>query len=135
MKYYIEFWKHCFDFKGKSSRVYFWYPMIINFCIMFFINLVVSFSPFVHDNIVLIIRATILPIIFLIPSLSLIVRRLRDEGLSIYIFYVFLLGYFLLYLIEKISSNVIFVMITFLFYIVVAVILSLPSKKKFDNLG
>ena len=68
--YYIDAFKHYFDFKGKTGRKAFWYFVLWNFII----SLVLSW---VSKDL-----ANIYSLIVLIPSLAIGVRRLHDIGKS-----------------------------------------------------
>lgn len=80
MKYYIEFWKRAFDFKGVASRPQYWYAVLINFVILLVLSLIFSGTTdegFGNDWI-----STIYSLIILIPSISITVRRLHDINKS-----------------------------------------------------
>ena len=80
MKYYVEFWKRAFDFKGVASRPQYWYAVLINFVILFVLSLIFAGTTdegFGSDWI-----STIYSLIILIPSLSITVRRLHDINKS-----------------------------------------------------
>ena len=80
MKYYIEFWKRAFDFKGVASRPQYWYAVLINFVILLVLSLIFAGTTdegFGNDWL-----STIYSLIILIPSISITVRRLHDINKS-----------------------------------------------------
>ena len=69
VNYYIDAFKKFFDFKGRANRPAFWWFVLANFLV----SLVLSFLGVVQ---------TIYMLVALIPSLAILVRRIRDTGLS-----------------------------------------------------
>ena len=97
MKYFVEFWKRAFDFKGVASRPQYWYAVLINF----FVILVLSLLFGASDSTENITVSDVYALIILIPSISISVRRLHDQNRS---------GWFyLLNLIPAIGSIIIFI--------------------------
>ena len=84
IKAYKNFWLKTFDLKTVSSRTEFWWSTLVNALLwMIFI----SVGYFVD---VISIIDCVLAIIFLIPSISIIIRRLHDTGRSGFnIFWIF----------------------------------------------
>lgn len=82
MKYYIEMWKHTFDYKGKSTRKEFWIPFAINaglaLILLVFTVLKIIFSTLIYP--IIIISAVL--VLSVVPFISLTVRRLHDTGRS-----------------------------------------------------
>ena len=68
--YYIDAFKHYFDFQGRTGRKAFWYFVLWNFIISFVLS-------WISKDL-----ANVYSLIVLIPSLAIGVRRLHDIGKS-----------------------------------------------------
>lgn len=102
MKYYIEFWKRMFDFRGVASRPQYWYAVLINAVILFILGL--FFQLFSGKDGADLITG-LYSVIILLPSIAISVRRLHDQNRS---------GWFyLINLIPAIGSIIIFVLMLF----------------------
>lgn len=101
MKYYIEFWKRAFDFKGVASRKQYWMAVLFNAIILFIISFIMlSFTDDPEGGSVDIISG-LYSLAMLIPSISISVRRLHDHNMS---------GWFyLISLIPAVGSIIIFI--------------------------
>lgn len=69
--YYIDNWRKCLTFRGRTGRGEFWYFYLLNFLIAFGITvleMMVYGSSFLGG------------IIFVFPSIAIAVRRLHDTG-------------------------------------------------------
>ena len=62
--------KHFFDFGGKENRKVFWLFVLNCFIVSLILNVIWG------------ILATIFAVVILLPSLGILVRRLRDAGFS-----------------------------------------------------
>ena len=88
MKWYIQAFRNTFDFKGRARRSEFWYFWLFNTLIILGMALIANIIAEILDNNHQIIDKIFLPIfsiyllISIIPSLSLMVRRLHDTGQS-----------------------------------------------------
>ena len=69
MKEYLDMWKNYANFSGRTSVRGYWMAVLFNIII----SAIVSFIPIV---------SYIYPLAILIPSLAIVVRRLRDAGKS-----------------------------------------------------
>lgn len=99
MKYYIEFWKRAFDFKGVASRPQYWFAVLFNFIALFVLNIITMFID--SSGEVGSIVAGIYSLAMLIPSIAISVRRLHDQNK---------VGWFyLLGLIPAVGSIIIFI--------------------------
>ncbi len=97
MKYFIEFWKRAFDFRGVASRQQYWFAVLINFLVIFVLSLIFGASESTENFTV----SDVYALIILIPSISISIRRLHDQNRS---------GWFyLLNLIPAIGSIIIFI--------------------------
>ncbi len=112
MRYYIEFWKRAFDFKGVASRKQYWLAVLFNFIMLLVLSLIfmgfqeVSYNAGNIDagyeaenglNMV----TSIYSLLMLIPSISISVRRLHDHNRSGWMY--------LISLIPVIGSIIIFI--------------------------
>ncbi len=112
--YFYLFWKRMYDFKGKSNRKEFWLGILLNAIIMIILLtlLIISltFSNIVINafSITMIILFSIFCIIELLPSISLIFRRMHDIGLSwkyILVLFIPIIGWiWYLYLVTRPSN-------------------------------
>lgn len=84
MKYYIEFWKRAFDFKGVASRTQYWVAMFANIIILFILGIITLNLGNLGDNSENIynIITSIYSVLIFIPSISISVRRLHDQNKS-----------------------------------------------------
>ncbi|MDE5789241.1 MAG: DUF805 domain-containing protein [Clostridia bacterium] len=96
------FWTRTFDFRGCTSRSEFWWGVLGNALIMLALLalLIVSltcFTPVINNfSIIMMILFGLFCIVELIPSITLIIRRMHDIGKSgFYIFVLFIpvIGY------------------------------------------
>lgn len=78
LKYYKNFWINYVNFKGESSRKEFWSTFLINFIIF---TILFTIGYFVT---IIAIIDIVIAVGFIIPSISIVVRRLHDTGRSGY---------------------------------------------------
>ena len=97
MKYYIEFWKRAFDFKGVASRPQYWFAVLVNFIVILVLSLIFGAS----DSTEAITVSDVYAIIVLIPCISISIRRLHDQNRSGWLY--------LINLIPVIGSIIIFI--------------------------
>lgn len=91
------FFTRAFDFKGRSSRKEFWLGVLPNAIIMLIligllVYALIGFEKTINTfSAVMIVIFALFCLIELLPSISLILRRMRDIGKSgIYIFVLFI---------------------------------------------
>ena len=109
------FWIRTFDYKGRTSRPEFWWGVLGNSIIMvaLIILLVISLTclktPINPFSKIMIALFALFCIVELLPSVTLIIRRMHDIGKSgFYIFVLFipLVGYvWYIYLVTRPSIN------------------------------
>ncbi|CAM3123836.1 DUF805 domain-containing protein [Leuconostoc rapi] len=80
MKRYLRYWQEAFDFNGGAYRLDFWLVQMINNLILAILTFVVG-SIF-NEWLLLSRLSSILGALIFVPNLSLLIRRLRDTGLS-----------------------------------------------------
>ena len=80
MKYYVEFWKRAFDFKGVASRSQYWFAVLINIIVITVLGL--AFSGMAEEGMGTDWVSTIYGILMIVPSISNTVRRLHDINKS-----------------------------------------------------
>lgn len=100
MNYYTQAWKHYFDFSGRSTRKEFWMFVLINFIISLAISIVGGLIG---------IKAlsSVYSLLMLIPSIAILVRRLRDAGFNVWwilIVLVPLVGFIVLMVLAALKS-------------------------------
>ncbi|MHC9537800.1 DUF805 domain-containing protein [Dellaglioa sp. BT-FLS60] len=99
IKTYINFFKHYFDFRGRSTRIEYWIPWCINGCIDLLLSLGTYNSKYAFKK----LEALVLPqkisgsvvhsyglllitlifyLIIIIPAFSILFRRLNDAGVQ-----------------------------------------------------
>jgi uncharacterized membrane protein YhaH (DUF805 family) len=81
MKYYLETWRRCTDFQGRSSRAAYWWTFLISGIIVFVLG-GISASIWDLDNNDMGPLEGIYLLAYFIPSIALGVRRLHDVGRS-----------------------------------------------------
>ena len=81
MKHYVEAWKRYTDFKGRSSRVAYWYPFVLTIIISFVLGGIseLVFGTASDEPGPL---EVIYQLAWLCPGIALGVRRLHDIGRS-----------------------------------------------------
>lgn len=86
LKIYAEFWTRAFDYSGRSDTTDFWVPFVFNIVLVFILSTLgaLAFGNAIisHPQLVQWIGAGI-GLVFLIPTLALETRRLRDSGLPL----------------------------------------------------
>lgn len=93
-KAFLLFFTRAFDFRGRSSRKEFWLGILPNAIIMVILGGLLLYSLLAYDkvintfSIIMIALFTLFCFIELLPSISLIIRRMHDIGKSGYYIYV-----------------------------------------------
>lgn len=83
-----DFWKGYFDFSGRSTRAGYWWAtvsiIVIYIIFIIFIAIDSAKKEYMNEpmNSFLLICILLFSLIIVVPSLSLLVRRLRDIGLK-----------------------------------------------------
>lgn len=92
-----KFWTRAFDYKGFTPRSEFWWGVLGNAVIMLILLalLVVSltcFTPQINTfSVIMIVLFTLFCVVELLPSITLIIRRMHDIGRSGYFIFVLFL--------------------------------------------
>lgn len=73
MNEYLDMWKNFANFNGCTSRRGYWMAILFNFLVSLVLGLVVGF---LHLDII----STLYTYAVMIPSIAIMVRRLRDAG-------------------------------------------------------
>lgn len=99
---YKSFWKNYFNFEGRASRSAYWYVVLWNgmiFAVLYFLSFILGISGFfgsllggtgLASNIAAVIVLVLLFLYMLaviVPTISLMVRRLHDSGKSGFFFF------------------------------------------------
>lgn len=87
MNAYLRFWKNIFNYKDRTNLSAFLIPQALNIGLIILFMLLASMG----ENVVILTISKIIIgfiIITLIPEISLMVRRYRDSGTSLYYFLV-----------------------------------------------
>ena len=71
---YTKAWQRSFEYGGRSNRGDYWWFVLASFLILFVLNLVGTFVPFIG------VLANLYLIAQFVPHLPLAIRRLRDAG-------------------------------------------------------
>ena len=82
MKYYIEFWKRAFDFKGVANRKQYWFAVLFNAIVLFIISFIMLIFTDGDEGGAVDIISGLYTLAMLIPSISISVRRLHDHNMS-----------------------------------------------------
>ena len=99
---FIKFWTRAFDYHGTTSRSEFWWGVLGNAIIMLvllalWIVSVTLFKPMVNTfSIVTTVLFALFCIVELIPSITLIIRRMHDIGRSgffLFVLFIPLVGF------------------------------------------
>ena len=79
---YKFFWKKAFDFKGRSTRSEYWWAYLANIIIYFLLAILVGISSAIDETLGLLFN--LIYVLYslgqFIPSISIIIRRVRDVG-------------------------------------------------------
>ncbi|MBF2369268.1 DUF805 domain-containing protein [Listeria welshimeri] len=99
---YKSFWQNYFNFEGRASRSAYWYVVLWNgmiFAVLYFLSFILGISGFfgsllggtgLASNIAAVIVLVLLFLYMLaviVPTISLMVRRLHDSGKSGFFFF------------------------------------------------
>ena len=71
---YQAFWTRAFDFSGRTRRIDFWLTVLVNVVISIALAIIAGFVDFLQNLNGLFSFAVI------IPTISMVIRRLRDAG-------------------------------------------------------
>lgn len=88
------FWTRAFDYKGTSSRSEFWWGVLGNALIMIALLalLIISLTCFPAQintfSVIMIVLFSLFCIVELLPSITLIIRRMHDIGRSGYFLFI-----------------------------------------------
>lgn len=97
-----KFWTRAFDYQGTTSRSEFWWGVLGNSIIMvvliaLWIVSVTCFKPMINNfSMVMTIALAIFSIVELIPSITLIIRRMHDidrSGFFIFVLFIPIVGF------------------------------------------
>lgn len=80
MKYYIEFWKRAFDFKGVASRPQYWFAVLANIIVSFVLSFILILID--QEGTISMIVYGLYGLAMIIPNISITVRRLHDHNMS-----------------------------------------------------
>lgn len=137
-KPYRDFWKFAFDFHGKANRGQYFWSFLVNFLILFIINILIgTFKGFGElETLLRLLSWYIIPLIFFIPDVSITMRRLRDTGLSpmLGIFEIIRNAIYFLFLIDSFSRiGSIIRIILFIVAIVIFLLCLRPSNQSIER--
>ena len=99
---FIKFWTRTFDYHGTTSRREFWWGVLGNSIIMLvlvalWIVSVTCFTPMLNTfSTVMTIALALFSLVEIIPSVTLIIRRMHDIGRSgffIFVLFIPLIGF------------------------------------------
>lgn len=79
---YGAFWRNYFNFSGRSTRLEFWVPYILNVIILFVLALLAGPQSSHWWTAPFGIATFVLGLLIIIPMYALIVRRVRDTGVK-----------------------------------------------------
>ena len=71
---YQAFWTRAFDFSGRTRRIDFWLTVLVNLVVTIVLAIIAGFVDFLQ------ILSGLFSFAVIIPSFSMVVRRLRDAG-------------------------------------------------------
>lgn len=80
---YLRFWKNYFNFSGRAIRTEYWFAHIVNFIVLFLLENLIKLCAFSESAALFMLYIYLLyRIALIIPSISLLFRRLHDIGKS-----------------------------------------------------
>lgn len=91
---FIKFWTRALDYRGTTSRREFWWGVLGNSIIMLILLalLIVSltcFNPQINTfSVIMLVLFALFCVVELLPSITLIIRRMHDIGRSGYFIFV-----------------------------------------------
>ena len=105
MRFYKDFWKRAFDFKGITSRRDYWLTVLINALIGIPLEWITLFTRHTGSGIEEFTMGTLFALLLIVPNLAMMVRRFHDINKS---------GiYCLLNLIPFVGTFIVFIMMLF----------------------
>ena len=78
MEFYKQFWTRYFDFNGRTGRKDYWMTVLVNVAILF----TLIFVSAATGSTAITFLYAVLWLAMLVPSISMVVRRLHDTGRS-----------------------------------------------------
>ena len=118
---YAKFWKGYVDFTSRSSRSDYWWPVLVNVIIGFLAGLLIlligastGFDPNISTGtltmiLIVLFALGVYILAILLPSIAILVRRLRDAGFHwAYVFLALIpyLGGFALFIMSLMPTKV-----------------------------
>ena len=105
MRFYKDFWKRAFDFKGITSRRDYWLTVLINALIGIPLEWITLFTRYTGSGVEEFTMGTLFAFLLIVPNLAMMVRRFHDINKS---------GiYCLLNLIPFVGTFIVFIMMLF----------------------
>ncbi|MHC9533301.1 DUF805 domain-containing protein [Dellaglioa sp. L3N] len=152
IKTYINFFKHYFDFRGKSTRIEFWILFITTNCINSILEIYIygsnyAFKSFVmslvmapRQNILIIpsVKSYLVLLILglyelamLIPMISIAFRRANDAGIQKRWYVLILIGKLLIYfiIIKGMINQIVYIVTFMTLSLIQLYVLIKPSKE------
>lgn len=136
-KAYKNYWLNTFKYRATSTRADFWWPMLVNFIILFILYCLLAIAGYASVNAImngysggpgfvlfLLWLILIYCLAIILPTISICVRRLRDAGLTGWT----LLVFWLLSFIFTSNNSAILQSISVVIEIVLLVFLCLPTR-------
>ncbi|MGX5377882.1 DUF805 domain-containing protein [Ligilactobacillus sp. LYQ135] len=131
-----DFWKGYFDFKGISTRVGFWWGVLIFAITLLAFNMIngaiimviLALDKAVYTSLLLVaVISNIAKWVIFIPLLALATRRLRDVGIKKSAILFLIIGYIILCFL--VSKSRLFEWLQFILAIVIIVYCNMPTGK------
>ena len=71
LSFYPQFWKHAFDFEGRTSRIDYWKIVFVNLIIGAVLSKIIPSAVYI-----------VFAVASICPGLAMNIRRIRDTGRS-----------------------------------------------------
>jgi uncharacterized membrane protein YhaH (DUF805 family) len=82
MRFYKDFWKRAFDFKGVTSRYDYWMTVLINTLLMLPLEWITLFTRNSGGSVEEFTMGSLFAILIFVPNLAMMIRRFHDINKS-----------------------------------------------------
>jgi uncharacterized membrane protein YhaH (DUF805 family) len=82
MRFYKDFWKRAFDFKGITSRRDYWMTLLVNALLMIPLEWITLFTRHSGGSVEEFTMGSLFAILLFVPNLAMLIRRLHDINKS-----------------------------------------------------
>ena len=108
MRFYKDFWKRAFDFKGITSRHDYWMTVLINVLLMIPLEWITLFTRHSGGSVEEFTMGSLFAILIFVPNLAMMIRRFHDinkSGIYMLLGFIPLVGSFIVIIMMMFRSK------------------------------